>query len=166
MLAIDPGTSIVNTGDPTLYCVKVGTLPLHSHLLVNDLSTPFRISPFSEIHVPGGISSRRSCCFRCIAGARRRRLLGASNVCASTDALLICGARTSSRSWDRQEIVYINHELNSLSFVGLQGYVLYGYTSARCLYLVDRSWYIVHIVGKFLFSMLRTLQWYQSRIYA
>src|SRR3954470_22630626 len=55
-------------------------------------------------------------------------------------------------------MVYINHELNSLSFVGLQGYVLYGYTSARCLYLVDRSWYIVHIVGKILFSMLRTLQ--------
>src|SRR3954469_1534795 len=26
------------------------------------------------------------------------RLLGASGVCASTDALLICGARTSSRS--------------------------------------------------------------------
>src|SRR4051812_37671361 len=48
--------------------------------------------------------------------------------------------------------------LDSLSFVGLQGYVLYGYTSARCLYLVDRSWYIVHIVGNFLFSMLRTLQ--------
>src|SRR4051812_29660547 len=48
--------------------------------------------------------------------------------------------------------------LDSLSFVGLQGYVLYGYTSARCLYLVDRSWYIVvPIVGKILFSMLRTL---------
>ena len=40
--------------------------------------------------------------------------------------------------------------LDSLSFVGLQGYVLYGYTSARCLYLVDRSWYIVvPIVGNF-----------------
>src|SRR3954462_14998805 len=29
MLAIDPGTSIVNTGDSTLCCIKVGTLPLH-----------------------------------------------------------------------------------------------------------------------------------------
>src|SRR3954471_10592787 len=48
--------------------------------------------------------------------------------------------------------------LDSLSFVGLQGYVLYGYTSTRCLYLVDRSWYLVPIVGNFLFSMLRTLQ--------
>src|SRR4051812_27868222 len=48
--------------------------------------------------------------------------------------------------------------LDSLSFVGLQGYVLYRYTSARCLYLVDRSWYIVvPVVGIFLFSMLRTL---------
>src|SRR3954469_25777502 len=28
MLAIDPGTSIVNTGDSTLYCCKVGTLLL------------------------------------------------------------------------------------------------------------------------------------------
>src|SRR5215216_2528897 len=49
--------------------------------------------------------------------------------------------------------------LDSLSFVGLQGYVFYGCISTRCLYLVDRSWYIVvPIVGKFLFSMLRTLQ--------
>src|SRR3954466_3592511 len=48
--------------------------------------------------------------------------------------------------------------LDSLSFVSLQGYGLYGYTSARCLYLVDRSWYmVVPIVGNFLFSMLRTL---------
>ena len=34
------------------------------------------------------------------------------------------------------------------------------------LYLVDRSWRVVHTVGNFLFSMLRTQQWYQSLIYA
>ena len=34
------------------------------------------------------------------------------------------------------------------------------------LYLVDRSWRVVHTVGKFLFSILRTQQWYQSLIYA
>src|SRR3954471_5282262 len=60
--------------------------------------SPSRIYPpwsrTSEIHVPGGYSAKKLC-FRCIAGARRRRFLGASNVCASTDALLICGARTS-----------------------------------------------------------------------
>src|SRR4051812_49600374 len=66
-----------------------------SHLLVKDLSPPLEFIP----HGLGlAIFGKKELCFRCIAGARRRRLLGASNVCASTDALLICGARTSSRS--------------------------------------------------------------------
>ena len=49
-------------------------------------------SQTSEIHVPGDILSRRSCCFRCIAGARRWRLFDGLNVCAVMDVLLSCGA--------------------------------------------------------------------------
>ena len=44
MLAIDPGTSIVNTGDSTLNCLKVGTLPLQEEIFRNgcfiDLAVP------------------------------------------------------------------------------------------------------------------------------
>src|SRR3954465_10051036 len=56
--------------------------------------SPFRISPWSrisEIHVPGGFSGR-ICCFRCFTGARARRLSGYPDVCAITDAPLLCGA--------------------------------------------------------------------------
>ena len=75
--------------------------PSSSHLLVKDLSPPLELFPHGlglARYMFGGISSGRSCCFRWIAGARRWRLSGGLNVCASADALLSCGARTSSRS--------------------------------------------------------------------
>src|SRR3954462_6862 len=133
--------------------------------------SPSRIYPpwsrTSEIHVPGGYSARKSCAS---AASLERGGGGCSVPRTCVRARMLCcfaalglpldleiGKRSSTSTTS----------LDSLSFVGLQGYVLYGYTSARCLYLVDRSWYIVvPIVGKFVFSMLRTLQWYQSRIYA
>ena len=133
--------------------------------------SPSRIYPpwsrTSEIHVPGGYSARKSCAS---AASLERGGGGCSVPRTCVRARMRCcfaalglpldleiGKRSSTSTTS----------LDSLSFVGLQGYVLYGYTSARCLYLVDRSWYIVvPIVGNFLFSMLRTLQWYQSRIYA
>ena len=100
--------------------------------------SPSRIIPpwsrISEIHVPGGISSGRSCCFRWIAGARRWRLSGGLNVCASADALLSCGARTSSQSWDRQVYDYINHEFLLVNKTCcLRGSVLHGCMSTRLL---------------------------------
>ena len=42
-------------------------LPHKAHLLVKDLSPPLDIPPWSrisEIHVPGGLASGRSYCFR------------------------------------------------------------------------------------------------------
>ena len=75
--------------------------PLKAHLLVKDLSPPLEFIPHGlrlARYMFWWLFGKKELCFRCIAGARRRRLLGASNVCASTDALLICGARTSSRS--------------------------------------------------------------------
>ena len=78
--------------------------------------SPSRIIPpwsrISEIHVPGGISSGRSCCFRWIAGARRWRLSGGLNVCASADALLSCGARTAGLApagRDEVQQVWLQH---------------------------------------------------------
>ena len=124
--------------------------------------SPSRIYPpwsrTSEIHVPGGYSARKSCAS---AASLERGGGGCSVPRTCVRARMRCcfaalglpldleiGKRSSTSTTS----------LDSLSFVGLQGYVLYGYTSARCLYLVDRSWYVVPIVGIFLFSMLRTLQ--------
>src|SRR3954469_5862884 len=132
--------------------------------------SPSRIYPpwsrTSEIHVPGGFSARKSCASaaslerggggcsvpRTWVRAQMRRCVAALGLPLDLEI----GKRSSTSTTS----------LNSLSFVNLQGYVLSGYTSARCLYLVDRSWYIVPIVGIFLFSMMRTVQCYQSRIYA
>src|SRR4051812_29426356 len=99
------GTAPMAGGHP-LGCppppIKGTPCPLsHSHLLVKDLSPPLEFIPMvSDLRdtCSRWLFSKKELCFRCITGARRRRLLGASNVCASTDALLICGARTSSRS--------------------------------------------------------------------
>src|SRR3954465_4074666 len=125
--------------------------------------SPSRIYPpwsqTSEIHVPSGYSARKSCAS---AASLERGGRGCSVPRTCVRAWMRCcfsalglplnpeiGKRSSTSTTS----------LDSLSFVGLQGYVLYGYTSARCLYLVDRSWNIVvPIVGNFLFSMLRTLQ--------
>src|SRR3954471_24265942 len=117
--------------------------------------SPSRIYPpwsrTSEIHVPGGYSARKSCAS---AASLERGGGGCSVPRTCVRARMRCcfaalglpldleiGKRSSTSTTS----------LDSLSFVGLQGYVLYGYTSARCLYLVYRSWYLVSIVGKILF---------------
>ncbi len=132
------------------------TPPREGSLSPSRIYSPW--SQTSEIHVPGGYSSRKSCAS---AASLERGGGGCSVPRTCVRARMRCcfaalglpldleiGKRSSTSTTS----------LYSLSFVGLQGYVLYGYTSARCLYLVDRSWYIVvPIVGNFLFSMLRTL---------
>ena len=108
-------------------------------------------------------------------------MLGASNVCASTDALLFCGARlggagAGSDGRAGAGPAGLHHDLeigkctttSTTSSYSLTKLVVYeGKFSFPpvALYLVDRSWRVVHTVGKFLFSMLRTQQWYQSLIY-
>src|SRR3954465_1250397 len=88
-------------GAPPLPYKRPPSPPLTPHLLVKDLSPPLEFIPhglgLARYMFPVAFG-KKELCFRCITGARRRRLLGASNVCASTDALLFCGARTSSRS--------------------------------------------------------------------
>src|SRR3954465_10565844 len=123
--------------------------------------SPSRIYPpwswTSEIHVPGGYSARKGCAF---AASLERGGGGFSVSCTCVRAWMRCcfaalGLPLDLEIGKRSSISTTS--LDSLSFVGLQGYVLYGCISARCLYLVDRSWYIVvPIVGKFLFSMLQT----------
>ena len=144
-------------------------LPHKAHLLVKDLSPPLDIPPWSrisEIHVSGGLASGRSCCFRWFAGARRWRLSGGLNVCAMTDALLICGARTSTRSWDRQAYDYIIHEFQLVNKTLLSSRVSSLWMYIHPLLVSNRYILaIVPIVGFFLFSMLQTQQWYQSLIY-
>src|SRR3954462_11701905 len=139
--------------------------PLKVHLLAKDLSPPFRISPWSrisEIHVPVDFSGR-ICCFRCFAGARARRLSGYPDVCAITDAPLLCGAGLDGAGPAGPDGLHHDLEIDkrstassmsttSLTLLGIQGYVFYGCISTRCLYLVDRSWHkVVPIVGKFCF---------------
>src|SRR3954466_540171 len=116
--------------------------------------SPSRIYPpwsrTSEIHVPGGFLARKS---YASAASLERGGGGCSVPRTCVRARMRCcfaalglpldleiGKRSSTSTTS----------LDSLSFVGLQGYVLYGCISARCLYLVDRSWYIVvPIVGFF-----------------
>ena len=163
-------------GGPPLPYKRPPSHPLKAHLLAKDLSPP--------LEIPHGLGSARYmfpvafsgriCCFRCFAGARARRLSGYPYVCAITDAPLLWGAGLDRAGPAGPDGLHHDLEIGkrsstsststtSLTLFGLRGYVFYGCISTRCLYLVDRSWYIVvPIVGFFLFSMLRTLQWYQS----
>src|SRR4051812_38117850 len=105
----------------------------------------------------------RICCFRCFAGARARRLSGYPDVCAITDAPLLCGAGLDGARPAGPDGLHHDLEIGKrsttsststtlLMLFGLRGYVFYGCISTRCFYLVDRSWYIVvPIVGFFLF---------------
>src|SRR3954470_22280553 len=125
--------------------------------------SPSRIySPWSrtsEIHVPCGYSARKGCAS---AASLERGGGGCSVSCTCVRAWMRCCFAALGLSLDLEigkRSSTSTTSLDSLSFVGLQGYVLYGCIFARCLYLVDRSWYIVvPIVGIFLFSMLQTLQ--------
>ena len=92
-------------------------------------------------------------------------------VCAITDAPLLCGAGRDGAGPAGPDGLHHDLEIDkrlttsststtSLTLFGLRGYVFYGCISTRCLYPVDRSWYLdVPIVGNFLFFMLRTLQY-------
>ena len=95
-------------------------------------------------------------CFRCIAEARMRRLLGVLYVCASTDALLLCGARTSSRSWDRQGYDYITHE-NLLLLTALESSRVSSSIDSL-LQSIDRSWLVcLYAIENFCFPCYEPL---------
>src|SRR3954464_15562169 len=64
------------------------TPPREGSLSPSSIYPPW--SRASEIHVPGGYSARKSCTS---AASLEQGVLGASDVCASTDAPLICGAK-------------------------------------------------------------------------
>src|SRR4051812_28798516 len=125
--------------------------------------SPSRIYPpwsqTSEIHVPGGYSARKGCAS---AASLERGGGGFSVSCTCVRARMRCCFAALGLPLDlaiSKRSSTSTTSLDSLSFVSIKVYVLYRYTSARCLYLVDRSWYLVPIVGNFLFSMLRTLQY-------
>src|SRR4051812_46045520 len=87
-------------GDPPLH-IKGAPLPLsHTHLLVKDLSPPLEFIPhglgLARYMFP--VAFRQERVVLPLHRWSEERLLGVSNVCASTDALLFCGTRTSSRS--------------------------------------------------------------------
>src|SRR3954468_3821282 len=115
------------------------------------------------------VFSGKICCFRCFTRAMAQRLSGYPDVCAITDAPLLCGAGLDGAGPAGPDVLHHDLEINnhsttsststtSLTIFGLRGYVFYGCISTRCLHLVDRSWYlVVPIVGIFLFSMLQTL---------
>src|SRR4051812_30777550 len=147
-----------------------------THFLLSSHTSSRRIS-LPPLEFPHGLGSTRYmfpvafsgriCCFLCFAGARARRLSGYPDVCAITDAPLLCGARLDGAGPAGPDGLLLNLEIGkrsttsststtSLTLFGLRGYVFYGCISTRCLYLVDRSWYIVvPIIGKKLFSILR-----------
>ena len=130
--------------------------PSHSHLLVKDLSPLLELFPHGlglatymfpvEFRLEGVDASTASlerggggCSVpRMCVRARMRRCFAALGLPLDLEIGKISSTLTTSST--------------SLSVVSLQGYVLYGCISARCLYLVDRSWYIVvPIVGIFCF---------------
>src|SRR3954467_5311846 len=130
--------------------------PLKAHLLAKDLSPPFRISHglgSARYMFPVAFSGR-ICCFRCFAGERARRLSAYPDVCANTDAPLLCGAGRDGAGPAEPDGLHHDLEIGkrsttsststtSLTLYGLLGYIFYGCISTRCLYLVDRSWCFV-----------------------
>ena len=116
---------------------------------------------------------------------RGMEVVGVSNVCAIMDAPLLCGAGlggagAGSDGRAGAGPAGLHHDLeiskctttSTTSSYSLTKLVVFEgkFSMDVCppvaLYLVDRSWRVVLIVGIFLFSMLRTQQWYQSLIYA
>src|SRR3954454_1303021 len=106
----------------------------------------------SEIHVLGGFFWK-DFLLHCFPGARARRLSGYPDVCAITDAPLLCGARLDGAGPAGPDGLHHDLEIGkrsstsststtSLTLFGLRGYVFYVCISTRCLYLVDRSWYL------------------------
>lgn len=120
--------------------------------------------------------SRKELLLPLLCWSKGREVVGVPDVCAITDALLLCGAGLAGARSDGRAgagpagLAGLHHDLeigkctttsstSSISLTKLcylQGYVLYECISTCCLYLIDRSWrIIVPIVGKILFSMLR-----------
>src|SRR4051812_22019566 len=112
--------------------------PLKAHLLAKDLSPPFRISHGGSARYMFLVDfSGRIFFFRCFAGARAQRLSGYPNVCAITDAPLLCGAGLNGAGPDRPARLHHDLEIGkhsstssksttSLTLFDLQGYVFYG----------------------------------------
>src|SRR3954465_148622 len=162
---------------PWLGAMPLGCPPLpykRTPLLLSKYTSSRRISlpPLEFPHGHGSARymfpvafSGRICCFRCFAGARARRLSGYPDMCAITDVPLLCGAGRDGAGPAGPDGLHHDLEIGkrlttaststtSLTLYGLRGYVFYGCISTSCLYLVDRSWYVVvPIIGNFLFSM-------------
>ena len=137
--------------------IKGPPLILSKHTSSRRISLPLLESP----HGLGSVRymfpvdfSRRICCFRCFAGARARRFSGYPDVCVITDAPLLCGAGLDGAGPAGPDGLHHDLEIGkclsisststtSLTLFGLRGYVFYGCISTCCLYLVDRSWYLV-----------------------
>src|SRR4051812_41356970 len=88
------GCNAMGGGCPPLPIKGTPLPPLITHLLAKDLSPPLEFP-----HGLGSVRymfpvafSGRICCFCCFAGARTWRLSGYTDMCAITDAPLLCGA--------------------------------------------------------------------------
>ena len=155
------------------------TPPCEGSLSPSSIIPPW--SRISEIHVPDGFIWKGV-----VASLERgTEVVGVPDVCAITDAPLLCGAGlggagAGSDGRAGAGPAGLHHDLeigkctttSTTSSYSLTKLVVYEgkFSLDVCppvaLYLVDRSWRVVHTVGNFLFSMLRTQQWYQSLIYA
>ena len=158
------------------------TPPCEGSLSPSSIIPPW--SRISEIHVPGGFIWKGVAASTALL-ERGMEVVGVPDVCAITDAPLLCGAGlggagAGSDGRAGAGPAGLHHDLeigkctttSTTSSYSLTKLVVYEgkFSLDVCppvaLYLVDRSWRVVHTVGNFLFSMLRTQQWYQSLIYA
>ena len=141
--------------------------------------SPSSFSPWSrisEIHFPGGFIWKGVATSAALL-ERGTEVVGVPDVCAITDAPLLCGAglggagaRSDGRAGARPAGLHHDLEIgkctttSTTSSYSLTKLVVYEgkFSLDVCppvaLCLVDRSWRVVHTVGKILFSMLRTQQ--------
>ena len=158
------------------------TPPCEGSLSPSSIIPPW--SRISEIHVPGGFIWKGVAASAALL-ERGTEVVGVPDVCVITDAPLLCGvglggAGAGSDGRAGAGPAGLHHDLeigkctttSTTSSYSLTKLVVYEgkFSLDVCppvaLYLVDRSWRVVHTVGIFLFSMLRTQPWYQSLIYA
>ena len=143
------------------------TPPCEGSLSPSSIIPPW--SRISEIHVPGGFIWKGVAASAALL-ERGTEVVGVPDVCAITDAPLLCGVGLGGAGAGPAGL---HHDLeigkctttSTTSSYSLTKLVVYEgkFSLDVCppvaLYLVDRSWRVVHTVGIFLFSMLRTQQY-------
>ena len=140
--------------------------------------SPSRIIPpwsrISEIHVPGGFIQKGVAASAALL-ERGTEVVGVPDVCAITDAPLLCGAGLGGAGAGSDGCAGagpagLHHDLeigkctttSTMSSYSLTKLVVFEgkFSMDVCppvaLYLVDRSWHVVLIIEFFYFSMLRT----------